>query len=1139
MMNRLKAKIDEIERFNQVTISGMNEGEKTFLPCFFHGKMMIVAKDFEMLEKYENMISSYGKRVISIYKKIPLLITFNDRQNADYKRLLKVVDALSKEDFDVLLVTPDALFQRLPRKEFVLGKNLTLKKGKSYNPREIIKKLMSMGYSKQDIVAESGDFAFRGDILDVFAINAENPVRISFFDDEIDSINYFDIITFHSKKVCSELEIPSFSFLNIFDEEKKEITQKIRQDVAKLNLSPESMVQLMSVVNKQLELFDENISNVSNVFFLPFFEGFGATVFDYLCKEVRIIFDEPKLILDEIKQIEDENATNFLNLSLKGEFLPKNMEFYSTKKEILSGFSGGYPLVAFSRLLSQNKIFNSDNVVNFECGHTSKYFSRLLELTQDMKGFLSDGYTVIISCKNIALKNKIKTFFIEKSIETFEAKNFEEIRTGKINLLTIDIFYSLHFELEKIVIVGIFDLLAHQSLKNEKKGIEGRNFLPEVGQYVVHEVHGIGKCVEIKSIKITDVYRDYIVIEYLNKDRLYVPSENSDLLSLYSGEVTPKLNKIGGAEFYKIKQKVKSSLKKMAFDLLKVYGQRLNAKGYVYSKDTYLQSAFESAFPFPYTDDQVQALREIKKDMESSRVMDRLLCGDVGFGKTEVALAAAFKAIQDGKQVAFICPTTILCEQHFATTASRMKNFLVEVGVINRFKSNSEQKEILSNLLDGKIDIICGTHRLLSDDVKFKNLGLIIVDEEQRFGVEDKEKLKNKKLTVDVLSLSATPIPRTLYMSLSGIRDVSFLSTAPKDRKKIATAVIDYSDNILVDACKKELAREGQVLVVYNRVETIGNFYAHLKSLLPEAKIGLAHGQMNTKTLESAIYDLYSRKTQILISTVLIENGIDLPYANTLFVIDADKLGLSQLYQLRGRIGRSGIEAYSYFSFSKNKILSTDAYKRLDAIMEFSDFGSGYKLALRDLEIRGAGDVLGRSQSGHMQQVGFDLYVKLLNEAVKELRGEKVNEVREIKLDLSLSAYVPQDYISTNEQRILFYTKVSKIHFQKELTDLLNETASKFGPIPQPTVQLCKVGFIKNLGQKVLIKHIVLNEFETTITFYEDILKKPLYKFLSSPSVDFVLKSDKSPIISLKKEQNKEKQEESLISFLIYCQKFE
>ena len=612
--------------------------------------------------------------------------------------------------------------------------------------------------------------------------------------------------------------------------------------------------------------------------------------------------------------------------------------------------------------------------------------------------------------------------------------------------------------------------------------------MPKVGDYVVHQIHGVGKCIGIKNLKITSVFRDYIVIEYKDGDVLYLPSENADMLSAFVGEKTPKCNKIGGTEFFKVKQKVKNSIKEMAFDLVKVYSERMNTKGFKYSKDTYLQTEFENAFPYPYTQDQVQAIKEIKKDMESSKIMDRLLCGDVGFGKTEVALNAAFKAIQDGKQVAIICPTTILCEQHYNTALSRLKNFMVNVKAINRFKTKKEQEKILYDLKEGKIDLICGTHRLFSNDVKFKDLGLIILDEEQRFGVEDKEKLKNIKKSVDVLTLSATPIPRTLYMSLVGIRDVSFLSTPPKERKKTHTAVIDYSDNLLVNACRKELERDGQILIVYNRVESITNFYAHIKSLLPDVSIGLAHGQMSSKMLESAIYDLYSRKTQILISTVLIENGIDLPYANTLFVIDSDKLGLSQLYQLRGRIGRSNIEAYAYFSFSRNKALTEDSYKRLDAIMEFSDFGSGYKIAMRDLEIRGAGDVLGKMQHGHMEQVGYDMYVKLLNEAVSEIKGEKVEELKEIKIDIALNAYLPNTYISQNENRIDFYTKVSKLNSVEDFNLLIENTQNMYGSVPKPVEQLCMVGLIKNLAQKIHVKNIKIDEFTARIIFYEDVI---------------------------------------------------
>ena len=507
------------------------------------------------------------------------------------------------------------------------------------------------------------------------------------------------------------------------------------------------------------------------------------------------------------------------------------------------------------------------------------------------------------------------------------------------------------------------------------------------------------------------------------------------------GDFTPKCNKIGGAEFYNTKQKVKASVKKMALNLLKIYSKRQATKGFVYSKDTYLQQAFENAFPYTYTTDQSEAISQIKRDMESPQIVDRLVCGDVGYGKTEVALCAAYKAIQDGKQVAIICPTTILCEQHYNTCVSRMKDFMVRVAVINRFKTKAEQEHILQDLKNGDIDLICGTHRLLSKDVVFKDLGLLILDEEQRFGVEDKEKLKALKTNVDVLTLSATPIPRTLYMSLVGIRDISFLNTPPKDRINTETYVIDYSDTLLVDACKKELARGGQVLIVYNRVQTIYDFYAKVQKLLPEASIGLAHGQMQSKELEDSIYKLYTKQTQILISTVLIENGIDLPFANTLIVIDADKLGLSQLYQLRGRIGRSTRSSYAYFTFERNKVLSQEAYRRLDALMEFSEMGSGYKIAMRDLEIRGAGDILGAEQSGHMEKVGYDLYIKLLNQAVNEIKGQEQEniEYKDVKIDIDLNAYIPQEYIVGDENRIMYYTKISKINSQEQLYSLQKE----------------------------------------------------------------------------------------------------
>ena len=1132
-MKNLKEKIDEISKFRSITISGLNEGEKAFLPFLFSSKSVVISS-IDNIERYEEVLSSLGKRVLCFDDKLPLLISSGENLSEVFKTYYVNLSLLAQNDYDVLILSPQALFQKLPNKKDVLGHNIKLVKGKSYSLEDLTKSLVSMGYRSQDLIYEKGDFSRRGDLLDIYPINSEYPVRISFFDDEIECINFFDKNTFKLQKEINEINVLCNSFLFSYNVE--ELEQKIREDLSKLSLAPDGMLRASEIVSEQIEALKENV-NYSSVFFLPYVDYFASSFFDYIDKNNFVFIDEPKLIQDSLSNVEDENISSFLSLSLKGEFLPKHMGFYLEKKNILKSFQD-CKLIAYTRLISQNKLFVSDHLVNFICPHVDRYVGKFSDLCEDIKNYLRNGYTIALVAGSDLTKNKLKNFFEDNNLQFNLVNNIEKIVSNAINVLMKGPEHSIHFEMEKFLLIGAHDLNNRNQAHKVKSLSEESTYVPQVGEYVVHEVHGIGKCLGIKNMKITNLYRDYIVIEYAGGDLLYLPSENVDMISRYSSQEEPKCNKIGGTEFFKIKQKVKSSIKKMAFDLIKVYSERLNSKGFVYSKDSYLQEAFEDAFGFEYTEDQVRCINEIKADMESTRIMDRLVCGDVGFGKTEVALVAAFKAIQDGKQVAIICPTTILCEQHYATALERMKKFFVSVEAINRFKTKKQQGDILSRLAEGKIDLICGTHRLLSNDVKFKDLGLVIIDEEQRFGVEDKDKLKNIKKTIDVLSLSATPIPRTLYMSLSGMRDVSFLSTPPKQRKRIKTAVIDYSDAMLVEACKKELERGGQVLIVYNRVDTISNFYAHVKNLLPDANIGFAHGQMPTKMLEKAIFDLYSRKTNVLISTILIENGIDLPYANTLFVIDSDKLGLSQLYQLRGRIGRSNVEAYAYFSFKRNKVLTIDSYKRLDAIMEFSDFGSGYKIAMRDLEIRGAGDVLGRFQHGHMQQVGYDMYIKLLGEAVKELKGESLEEKRELKIDISLSAYVPDNFIASSENRISLYMAISKVKTLEELNAFVQKIKEKYSSIPKPVEQLCKVGLIKNLGQNVLAKQIVVGEFGSKVIFYNDIVGTELYDFLSKDNVEFLLNKDKLPIVTLKKEPNLEKMQENLIKFLLDCQKY-
>ena len=1130
-MEKIVKYLQKLNDFKFSTISGLNEGEKYFLPYLFNEKVVIITNLYN-IDGYKEQLISLGKKVLIFEDKIPLLYGFHESNSEIFKKYYINISKLAKDDYDILLLTPESLFQKLPNKNFILVNSLKLVKNKDYNLEKITNKLVDMGYKKQDFVFAPGEFAVRGDILDIFAVNLNNPIRFSFFDTTIEQINIFDKNSFKTIEELEEAEIFLNTFLNFSSLDKNNIKKNINLSLQKLNLSPESMLRISNITASQFEYLDENFEDVSSVFYLPFCNYFNASFFNYV-KNCKILIDEPKLIYDKLSQIEEENVSSFLDLSCKGELLPKSMEFYFEKKDILKTLKT-FSLVAYSRILSQNKIFNNDYSLFFSCKRGNKYHNKFLNLMEDIKNYVKNGYTLFLSCGLELTLKKVKDFLLDAKIKFNIVENIDCLKENCVNISIQNVPYSVSFETEKFVLIGSLALNNQQVLEANVKREENKpKFLPQVGEYVVHQIHGIGKCLGIKNLKITNVNRDYIIVEYSGGDLLYEPCENVDMLSSFVGEGEPKCNKIGGAEFNRVKQKVKNSIKEMAFNLINVYSSRLNSKGFKFSSDTYLQKEFENAFVYPYTNDQLSAIEDIKKDMESGKIMDRLICGDVGFGKTEVALVAAFKAIQDGKQVAIICPTTILCEQHYNTALSRMKEFMVEMAVINRFKTKKEQEEILKNLKEGKIDLICGTHRLFSSDVKFKDLGLIILDEEQRFGVEDKEKLKNIKNTVDVLSLSATPIPRTLYMSLVGIRDVSFLSTAPKDRKKIQTSVIEYSDNLLIDCCKKELDRNGQVLIVYNRVESITNFYAHVKKLLPDAKIGFAHGQMNAKELENAIFDLYSGNTQILISTVLIENGVDLPNANTLFVVDADKLGLSQLYQLRGRIGRSDIEAYAYFSFAKNKMLTADSYKRLDAIMEFSDFGGGYKIAMRDLEIRGAGDILGKLQHGHMQQIGYDMYVKLLNEAILELNGKTQEKLLETKIDISINAYLPNNYISSNENRISFYTKVSKISSEQELNELLNKTKLKYGNLPKPVEQLCRVGLIKNLAQKLCVKNIKIDDFNCKITFYKEVLEESFFENLNKPSVNYVLSFENLPIITLLKQSTIEKDQQNLINFLV------
>ena len=648
--------------------------------------------------------------------------------------------------------------------------------------------------------------------------------------------------------------------------------------------------------------------------------------------------------------------------------------------------------------------------------------------------------------------------------------------------------YNICFENDNKWYIGSSNFAHKKDFKENKK--TSVKYLPKAGEYVVHSTHGIGKCEGIVTVSVSGIDKEFFKIVYRGGDCLYVPYENADCLSLYLADgIGVNLNKLGGKEFATQKLKAIKSIEDMSQELLELYAKRKATKGFKYPEDDYLYTEFENSFEFTETSDQLQAIQDIKNDMQSGKVMDRLICGDVGFGKTEVAMRALFKAVEAGKQVAILAPTTILSLQHYMTVLKRTKDFGIKVEMLNRFKSSKEQKQIVEDLQSGNLDVICGTHRLLSNDVKFKDLGLLILDEEQRFGVKAKEQIKQTKNNVNVLTLSATPIPRTLSMALMTIRDISIINTPPVDRLPVKTYVMAYNENLVVNAINEELKRGGQVLVVYNNIENIYKLANTLKDQLnnPNAIFDVAHGQMSETALENAVKRLYDRETNVFVSTTLIENGVDLPKANTLIVVDSDKLGLSQMYQLRGRVGRNTEQAYAYFTYGKEKLLTEDSMNRLQAIAENTELGSGFKIAMRDLQIRGAGELLGKTQHGHMIKIGYDMYSKLLNETLRKLKGEKVEVERDIKIDIAIPSKIPTSFVEDESERLKIIAKISNITNKESARNVINEFLAQYGKLPKEIYHLTNTALLKALAVKQKVKNITISKTRISITFYDDI----------------------------------------------------
>jgi transcription-repair coupling factor (superfamily II helicase) len=1020
-------------------------------------------------------------------------------------------------------VLPEALVAKLPKKERFVTAQLI--KGQKAPLENFIKKLIEMGYSKQSLVANEGEFAVRGDILDVFAVGEDLPYRIDFFDDEVEQIYTFSVEDMTKIEVLDKINI--FAATLFFRSNPYEMVDILQDYQKSLNLKGEQKLKLDQTFDAVVNATLKDANSLNLAFTICFDNDMNQNILN-LFPEATLILDEPKKVLQIVDLVINSHNNNVFALIQEGALTPKHYEHLVNKD-----FNMQATAVTFASIESSTQVYIPQKATTFHTHTTSKYLLNYMSLIYDLKQFSLSKIKVVLFAGDSEAKQKLENFLIENGIAPSPS---EFVETGEgIFVLDKDLAYSVHISETNTVLIGTHELVKKQTklLSSKKKSVF---YLPKVGEYVVHEFHGVGKCINVQRLRLANFEKDYFVLEYASGDKIYIPTEQANTISAFvGGDSNPSLNKLGGLEFAKVKQRAKKSIEELAVNLIELYKKREESKGFVFEKDSYLQEAFESAFEYEETPDQMQAIIEAKQDMMSSKIMDRLICGDVGYGKTEVALRCAYKAVLSGKQVVFLCPTTILAEQHYKTCVKRFKDFMVNCHHLNRLVPMAKQKQILKDLQQGKLDIIIGTHRLLAKDVEFKNLGLLVLDEEQRFGVQDKEKIKELKKNIDVLTLSATPIPRTLHMSLSGIRDISIIETAPKNRLPVQTYVCEYDEALLSSAISRELARGGQVFIVYNRVESIYDFKRQIQAMFADVAIGVAHGQMDRKGLEDAVLNLYNGQYQILIATTLIENGIDIPTANTLIVIDSDKLGLSSLYQLKGRVGRSNRMAYAYFTYKGGKVLTEQALARLQAITEFSSLGSGFKIAMRDLEIRGAGSVLGNKQHGHIEKVGYDLYCKILDETMKELRGEKQTQKKDIKMDINVDAFISENYIENENERIRQYTNISLISTLEEKQELVDNLTQAYGQVPQEVLNLVNIAIVKNICQSHDVKNVTINKDRCNIQIYkkEEILDEFFAKMLEKSNGKAVLKFEMLPIIELEtKSKNLQDKLQNMLKFL-------
>lgn len=945
--------------------------------------------------------------------------------------------------------------------------------GEEYDQHAFIHQLKENGYRKVTQVQTQGEFSLRGDILDIFEMSQLEPCRIEFFGDEIDGIRSFEVETQLSKENKTELTIFPASDMLLREKDYQRGQSALEKQISK-TLSP----ILKSYLEEILSSFHQKQSHADSRKFLSLCYDKTWTVFDYIEKDTPIFFDDYQKLMNQYEVFERELAQYFTE-ELQNSKAFSDMQYFSDIEQIYKKQS---PVTFFSNLQKGLGNLKFDKIYQFNQYPMQEFFNQFSFLKEEIERYKKMDYTIILQSSNSMGSKTLEDMLEEYQIK-LDSRDKTSICKESVNLIEGNLRHGFHFVDEKILLITEHEIFQkklkrrfrRQHVSNAER-LKDYNEL-EKGDYVVHHIHGIGQYLGIETIEIKGIHRDYVSVQYQNGDQISIPVEQIHLLSKYisSDGKAPKLNKLNDGHFKKAKQKVKNQVEDIADDLIKLYSERSQLKGFAFSADDDDQDAFDDAFPYVETDDQLRSIEEIKRDMQASQPMDRLLVGDVGFGKTEVAMRAAFKAVNDHKQVVILVPTTVLAQQHYTNFKERFQNFAVNIDVLSRFRSKKEQTATLEKLKNGQVDILIGTHRVLSKDVVFADLGLMIIDEEQRFGVKHKETLKELKKQVDVLTLTATPIPRTLHMSMLGIRDLSVIETPPTNRYPVQTYVLEKNDSVIRDAVLREMERGGQVYYLYNKVDTIVQKVSELQELIPEASIGYVHGRMSEVQLENTLLDFIEGQYDILVTTTIIETGVDIPNANTLFIENADHMGLSTLYQLRGRVGRSNRIAYAYLMYRPEKSISEVSEKRLEAIKGFTELGSGFKIAMRDLSIRGAGNLLGKSQSGFIDSVGFELYSQLLEEAIAKRNGNANANTRtkgNAELILQIDAYLPDTYISDQRHKIEIYKKIRQIDNRVNYEELQEELIDRFGEYPDVVAYLLEIGLVKSYLDKVFVQRV-------------------------------------------------------------------